>query len=155
MKLKYNYVDPNKSFVPDKIPGRLRKEQSGLLNLSHFCSTSLLIQAHYPEIGHHPTLFHCSKKGSPSNYRPISLTSVIVKCLEQLLHRKISAFLTNHQKLSPHQHGFESILVTHVKFNSWSLSISGQSHLMEEDAPTLDSLTLQKLLTLCHTKDYS
>ena len=51
-------------------------------------------------------LFKKGSKHSPSNYRPISLTSIVVKCLEHLIHHKISTFLTDHQKLSPHQHGF-------------------------------------------------
>ena len=40
------------------------------------------------------------------NYGPISLTSVIVKTLEQLVHKHIMKFLSDHQLLSDSQHGF-------------------------------------------------
>ena len=54
-------------------------------------------------------LHRCLKKGnrhSPSNYRPVSLTSLVVKCLERLVHSRISEFINVNNKLSRHQHGF-------------------------------------------------
>ena len=42
----------------------------------------------------------------PNNYRPISLTSQVVKVLESLLRDDILKFLLNHRALSEHQHGF-------------------------------------------------
>jgi len=44
----------------------------------------------------------------PRNYRPITLTSISVKILERLIHRKIMNFLNHHNKLSSHQHGFRT-----------------------------------------------
>ena len=49
------------------------------------------------------------KKGSKSkacNYRPISLTSQVVKILESIIRDTLYGFLENHQVFSPHQHGF-------------------------------------------------
>ncbi len=49
------------------------------------------------------------KKGSkhaPSNYRPISLTSVVVKTFERIIHNELSAFLSENNLLSLSQHGF-------------------------------------------------
>ncbi len=49
------------------------------------------------------------KKGSkhvPSNYRPINLTSVVVKTFERIIHNELSAFLSENNLLSPSQHGF-------------------------------------------------
>ena len=40
------------------------------------------------------------------NYRPVSLTSVLCKSLERLIRRQICLHLSNHQLLSPAQHGF-------------------------------------------------
>lgn len=42
----------------------------------------------------------------PSNYRPISLTSVVVKTFERILHNELSKFLSENNLLSPSQHGF-------------------------------------------------
>ncbi len=49
------------------------------------------------------------KKGDPedaSNYRPVSLTSVLCKIFEQLLKKALLLFLTETRSLSPSQHGF-------------------------------------------------
>ena len=49
------------------------------------------------------------KKGSkhvPSNYRPISLTCLVVKVMERCVHKNITAFLNDHDKLKTTQHGF-------------------------------------------------
>ena len=49
------------------------------------------------------------KKGNKecaSNYRPISLTSVVCKMLEAILRDRIMAHLEANSLLSPHQHGF-------------------------------------------------
>ena len=49
------------------------------------------------------------KKGlssEPLNYRPISLTSVICRILEKIIHKKIYEHLTRHSLLSRDQHGF-------------------------------------------------
>ncbi|MES9974559.1 MAG: reverse transcriptase domain-containing protein, partial [Candidatus Thiodiazotropha sp.] len=43
---------------------------------------------------------------SPSNYRPISLTSIPCKILERLLKKRIMSHLENNKLLSQRQHGF-------------------------------------------------
>ena len=40
------------------------------------------------------------------NYRPISLTSVIIKVLERIIRKQIVAFLVSKGYLNPTQHGF-------------------------------------------------
>ena len=40
------------------------------------------------------------------NYRPVSLTRILVKCLERIIHKHIMKFLTHHGLLSESQHGF-------------------------------------------------
>ena len=49
------------------------------------------------------------KRGSkhdPENYQPISLTSIVTKIMECLVHRKIKNFLNEYNKLHLFQHGF-------------------------------------------------
>ena len=42
------------------------------------------------------------------NYRPISLTSVVVKIVERLIHKHIMKYLTDFQLLNDNQHGFRA-----------------------------------------------
>ncbi len=65
-------------------------------------------------------VFKKSDKHLPSNYFPISPTSLVVKTMEhQILNqRKLIEFLTEHQKVNPNQHDFRH-------------SHSCQSHLLE------------------------
>ena len=55
----------------------------------------------------HITPIH--KKGScflPSNYRPVSLTSPIVKVMESIIKDNISSYMSNNNLFSPKQYGF-------------------------------------------------
>ena len=51
-------------------------------------------------------IFKKGKKQSASNYRPISLTSVVCKTMEAVMRDKIMHHLKENNLLSPHQHGF-------------------------------------------------
>ena len=46
------------------------------------------------------------KKSDPSNYRPVSLTSVVSKVFEKIIKTRLSDHLLENQLLSPHQFGF-------------------------------------------------
>jgi hypothetical protein len=47
-------------------------------------------------------------KATPKNYRPISLTSHIIKIFERVLRSKLAAYLEVNNLLNPTQHGFRS-----------------------------------------------
>ena len=51
-------------------------------------------------------IYKKGEKQKPSNYRPVSLTSVPCKILESLIRDQIMAHLVDHNLLSNHQHGF-------------------------------------------------
>ena len=51
-------------------------------------------------------IFMKGSKSDASNYRPISLTSVLCKLCEHILHPTILTHLANHKILSDAQHGF-------------------------------------------------
>ena len=51
-------------------------------------------------------IFKKGAKSDPSNYRPVSLTSIICKVFESLLRDGIVAHLVSHKLIHPSQHGF-------------------------------------------------
>ena len=70
------------------------------------------------------------KKGDrnlPSNYRPISLTSTVVKVMERIIHRQVLKALEDNHLISNYQHGFRhhhstvSLLLTAV--HDWATSL--------------------------------
>ena len=57
------------------------------------------------------TIAPVHKKGSKSlteNYRPISLTSHVIKSFERIIRKKLVSYLENHQLICSNQHGFRS-----------------------------------------------
>ena len=53
-------------------------------------------------------VFKSGPKTYPSNYRPISLTSTIIKVFERIIRKQVVAFLTRQGHLKNMQHGFRS-----------------------------------------------
>ena len=51
-------------------------------------------------------VFKSGDRTVPSNYRPISLTSVIIKVFERVICKQIVTFLISNGHLNPTQHGF-------------------------------------------------
>ena len=51
-------------------------------------------------------IFKKGSKMSTENYRPVSLTSVVCKILEHIIHRHIMNHCDPHNLLRSHQHGF-------------------------------------------------
>jgi len=103
-------IDCCKACGPDDIPGRLLKEEAPWLAEPLIQLYNLSLQSGVlPRDWRRANVTLVFKKGdkhSPSNYRPISLTSLVVKCLERLVHTRIVEFLEANNKLSSHQHGF-------------------------------------------------
>ena len=46
-------------------------------------------------------------KNDANNYRPISILTCVSKIFEQMIHKRISSFLTDNKVLIPHQFGFQ------------------------------------------------
>ena len=62
-----------------------------------------------PEIWKIANVTPIHKKGSKqlaSNYRPISLTSIICKIMERLIRNQLVAYMENNNLFTKHQHGF-------------------------------------------------
>ena len=53
-------------------------------------------------------VFKSGTKTSPSNYRPISLSSTIIKVFERIIRKQVVAFMNRQCHLNNTQHGFRS-----------------------------------------------
>ena len=110
VSLKLKSLNPNKSPGPDKIYPRLLKELHNelakplaiLFNLS-------LKEGVLPNDWKHAEVTDIFKKGSktePSNYRPVSLTSVVCKILESFIRDVVQIHMEKHKLYTKCQHGF-------------------------------------------------
>jgi len=96
------------------------------------------------------------KKGVSSdvaNYRPISLTSVFCKLLERIIHDKMLYYLSAHQLISQHQHGFLARHSTCTQLletvNDWSIALLNR-HVVDvvyfDFAKAFDTVSHTKLI---------
>ena len=70
-----------------------------------------LDEAHLPEDWRKSNIIPIFKKGNKSealNYRPISITSIVVRTLERIIKTKLVQYLDRNNLISPDQHGFRS-----------------------------------------------
>jgi len=103
-------IDVNKASDPDIIPPRILKEcaMELALPLTNFFNFTLS-RGNIPtdwKVANVVPIFKSGKNNLADNYRPISLTSVVVKMLERLIHKHIMKYLTDFQLLNDNQHGF-------------------------------------------------
>ncbi|CAH1242184.1 Hypp6492 [Branchiostoma lanceolatum] len=103
-------LNPSKSTGPDGMPPRLLKtvaEQIAPILQTIFSQS--ISTGDVPEDWRTANIAPIFKKGDrtmPSNYRPVSLTSVCGKVLEHIVHSHMMRHLDTHGVLSPAQHGF-------------------------------------------------
>ena len=64
-------------------------------NIPHVCKTANIIPIHKGK-----------SRAVPANYRPVALTSHLIKLFEKVVRKKIVAHLEKHNLLNPTQHGF-------------------------------------------------
>ena len=103
-------LKPHKAALPDDIPLMLLKETADEITLAiTLLFQASLYQGNTPSTWRKALVVPIFKKGSKSDasrYRPISLTSVLCKYCEHILHSTILTHLANHKILSDAQHGF-------------------------------------------------
>ena len=103
-------IDPSKSPGPDGIHPRILKACAEEISspLAHIFRISLA-QGVVPHDWRMATVVPVFKKGDkcdPSNYRPISLTSVCSKIMEHIVVSNLHQHFEEERILSVHQHGF-------------------------------------------------
>ena len=103
-------LNPHKASGPDELPTRLLRETSEQITPAlTLVFQASLHQGTTPSDWNKATVTPIFKKGDkskPSNYRPVSLTSVCCKVLEHIIHSSIMRFFDQHNILSDMQHGF-------------------------------------------------
>jgi hypothetical protein len=98
-------------------------------------------------------VFKKGEKHLPSNYRPISLTSIVCKVLEHIIHSNIMSHFDQYNILTDKQHGFrrkrscETQLVTTIQKIAQNLTSKGQVDVILLDfAKAFDKVPHRRLL---------
>lgn len=103
-------LDPNKSIGPDGVhPRVLRNCSSAFIKPITILFDASLAAGSIPLSWKQANVTPLYKKGDkldPSNYRPISLTSILCRLLEKLIKQAIMHHLLTNNLISKHQHGF-------------------------------------------------
>ncbi|KAK4810509.1 hypothetical protein QYF61_004289 [Mycteria americana] len=105
-----HHLDTHKSMGPDEIHPRVLKELAEVLTkpLSIIYQQSWLtgeVPADW-RLANVTPIFKKGRKEDPGNYRPVSLTSVPGKLMEQIILSAITWHVENNQGIKPSQHGF-------------------------------------------------
>jgi len=107
---KLNNLKTAKSPGPDNIHPRtlyeLRHELTLPLQILFETSYKLNQLPSDWKLGHITAIFKKGKKCDPSNYRPISLTSIICKVMESIIRDHIINFFLHNDYFSKYQYGF-------------------------------------------------
>ncbi|KAK4816589.1 hypothetical protein QYF61_018637 [Mycteria americana] len=105
-----HHLDTHKSMGPDEIHPRVLKELAEVLTkpLSIIYQQSWLtgeVPADW-RLANVTPIFKKGRKEDPRNYRPVSLTSVPGKLMEQIILSAITQHVEDNQGIKPSQHGF-------------------------------------------------
>ncbi|KAK4831740.1 hypothetical protein QYF61_018870 [Mycteria americana] len=105
-----HHLDTHKSMGPDEIHPRVLKELADVLTkpLSIIYQQSWLtgeVPADW-RLANVTPIYKKGRKEDPGNYRPVSLTSVPGKLMEQIILSAITRHVEDNQGIKPSQHGF-------------------------------------------------
>ena len=150
-------LNVSKACGPDFIPARLLKEgaESICTSLAHLFQMSLdsgTLPSDWTSANVVP-VFKCNDRHQPSNYRPISLTSLVVKVMEKIVHSQIVAALESRKLISSFQFGFRckhstvDLLLRTIHDMALSLENRSSIHcLLLDFSKAFDSVPHERLL---------
>ena len=132
VKRELRKLNPEKATGPDDIPARVLKMCADELSLPLSRLFALCFRT-----GTQPALWKTARivpvhkkksRSTPSNYRPVSLLSIVSKVLESIINSSVMNFLEKRNVLSPHQFGFRrglgtADLLTQLQHN-WSTTVN-------------------------------
>ena len=104
-------LKPNKGCGPDGIHPHVLREVGALSKPLYMLFRSSLDKGALPEDWRIANICALHKKGNrteANNYRPVSLTSQVVKLFERILHKAINTYCEQNDIITCHQHGFLS-----------------------------------------------
>jgi hypothetical protein len=150
-------LKPHKASGPDGIPARLLKETAEeIAPAITLLFQASLDQGTVPSQWKKASVVPIFKKGcrsTPSNYRPISLTAILCKLLEHIVHCQVIRHLSEYNILTDTQHGFrkrrscESQLIVTINDLAKSLDDKSQIDLILLDfAKAFDKVSHRHLL---------
>ena len=118
-----NHLTDNKSPDPDEIhPIILKSAPQSFSHALTILYNRSLTFGEVPvdwKLAHITPVFKKGKQTDPSNYRPISLTSIVCKILEKIIREKMFHHLVTNKLISDSQHGFikgKSCLTNLIEF---------------------------------------
>ena len=95
---------------PDGVPAIVFKECAEALSQPLMILFNSFFDCHYiPDILKRAAIvpvYKSGEKSNPINYRPISLTPILMKILERIVRKQVVQFLTDNNFLNSTQHGF-------------------------------------------------
>ncbi|KAK4831654.1 hypothetical protein QYF61_018621 [Mycteria americana] len=146
-----HHLDTHKSMGPDGIHPRVLKELAEVLTkpLSIIYQQSWLtgeVPADW-RLANVMPIFKKGQKEDPGNYRPVSLTSVPGKLMEQIILSAITRHVENNQGIKPSQHGFRkgrSCLTSLISFYNKVTRLVDEERLKAFDTVS-HSILLEKL----------
>ena len=100
-----------------------------------------MLEGHIPDAWKHAIVTPIFKKGNrhaPENYRPISLTSALSKCMEKTITKEMTNFLLQSNVIPTTQHGF----LTNRSIDSNLLSCLNNWTQMHDDGQPIDVVYL-------------
>ena len=107
-----NDIKSDSAAVPDGIPAILLKncapELCKPLKLFWSQSHHLVVIPKFYKTSNVPPQYKKGYRAYTKNYRPISLTSHVIKIYKRILRKTLVKFVDDNNILCPHQHGFRS-----------------------------------------------
>ena len=106
-------LNVSKACGPDGVSPQLLKEchmklASSLTRLFNYSLSRGTLPVDWKTVNVVP-VFNSGEQTATDNYRPVSLTSMVVKSLERLIHNHIMSFLSDNKFLCDNQHGFRPL----------------------------------------------
>ena len=105
-----NTLKPYSAPGPDEFPATLLKRCSNELAIPlSILYSNMMDTGIVPEelkTAHVAPIYKKGPRSLPKNYRPVALTSHLVKILEKVIAKQLSNYLEDNNKLNPAQHGF-------------------------------------------------
>ena len=112
LKEAISEISPTAAAGPDRFPAKLLKECKTELSVPlYIIWRRSLDTGQVPQIlktAHIIPVYKGGCRGTPKNYRPVALTSHLIKVFEKVVRKKIVQFMETYQLFNPSQHGFRS-----------------------------------------------